>query len=305
MPYIDKLSALCSEYGCEIKIEEPLNVHTTFRIGGNCRAMVFVNSAEALNGISKFLKTENISSFILGRGSNIIASDNGFDGVILQIGKAFSKIELLNDTNIFCTSGVSLMDVCLFALENSLQGLEFAYGIPGTCGGALFMNAGAYGGEMKDVIKSANYINSENKLIEISLHEMMLSYRHSMFSEHQDFIITDMIFSLEKGNHEEIKNKMDDFMGRRRDKQPLEYPSAGSTFKRPEGSFASLLIDQCGLKGMSVGGAEVSTKHSGFVINKANATCKDVLALVENVSDIVKEKTGYVLELEPLVIGKV
>lgn len=302
MPYIDKLSALCREYGCEIKIDEPLKNHTTFRIGGNCRAMVYVNSAESLQAFLSFLKTENIRYFVLARGSNIIAADEGFDGVILKIGRDFSEIRLLNETDIFCTAGASLMDVCLFALEKSLEGIEFAYGIPGTCGGALFMNAGAYGGEVKDIIKSAHYIDSTGKICEIQPEEMSLSYRHSLFAEHTDYVITDMIFSLKKGSPAEIKAKMDDLMERRRTKQPLEFPSAGSTFKRPEGSYASLLIEQCGLKGLSVGGAQVSTKHSGFVVNTGSATCGDVLELTEKVSRIVKEKTGFELELEPLLL---
>lgn len=302
MPYIDKLSALCREYGCEIKIDEPLKNHTTFRIGGNCRAMVYVNSAESLQAFLSFLKTENIRYFVLARGSNIIAADEGFDGVILKIGRDFSEIRLLNETDIFCTAGASLMDVCLFALEKSLEGIEFAYGIPGTCGGALFMNAGAYGGEVKDIIKSAHYVDSAGKICEIQAEEMSLSYRHSLFAEHTDYVITDMIFSLKKGSPAEIKAKMDDLMERRRTKQPLEFPSAGSTFKRPEGSYASLLIEQCGLKGLSVGGAQVSTKHSGFVVNTGSATCGDVLELTEKVSRIVKEKTGFELELEPLLL---
>ncbi len=302
MPYIDKLSALCREYECEIKTDEPLKNHTTFRIGGNCRAMVYVNSAESLLAFLSFLKTENIRYFVLGRGSNIIAADEGFDGVILKIGRDFSEIRLLNETDIFCTAGASLMDVCLFALENSLEGIEFAYGIPGTCGGALFMNAGAYGGEVKDIIKSAHYIDSTGKICEIQPEEMSLSYRHSLFAEHTDYVITDMIFSLKKGEQSDIKAKMDDLMERRRTKQPLEFPSAGSTFKRPEGSYASLLIEQCGLKGLSVGGAQVSTKHSGFVVNTGSATCGDVLELTEKVSRIVKEKTGFELELEPLLL---
>lgn len=301
MPYIDRLSEICSEYGCEIKKDEPLKVHTTFRIGGKCRAIIFVNSSESLMAVSDFLISEKIKYFVLGRGSNVIASDEGYDGVILLIGKTFSDIRLVNETDIFCTAGASLKDICLLALDNSLEGMEFAYGIPGTCGGALFMNAGAYGGEIKDVIKSAHYIYG-NKIKRIDRSEMSLSYRHSVFSENREYIITDMIFSLKKGSSEEIQSKMNELMSKRRNKQPLEYPSAGSTFKRPEGSYASLLIEQCGLKGLSVGDAQVSEKHSGFIINKGNASCADVLALTDKVIEIVKDKTGYKLELEPLIL---
>lgn len=301
MPYIGNLTALCNKYGCEIKTDEPLNAHTTFRIGGKCRALVSVNSGESLKALLDYLTEEKIRYFVLGKGSNVIASDEGFDGVILLISKAFSEVRLISDTEIFCTAGASLRDVCLFALENSLEGMEFAYGIPGTCGGALFMNAGAYGGEIKDVVVSAHYIEN-GEICEILSDEMDLSYRHSVFAENTSRVITDMVFRLKKGEPFEIKARMDDFVGRRRSKQPLEFPSAGSTFKRPEGSYASLLIEQCGLKGMSVGGAQVSEKHSGFVINTGGATCKDVLELSEKVRKIVFEKTGYTLELEPLVL---
>lgn len=301
MPYIEKLSALCNEYDCELRADEPLCSHTTFRIGGKCRALVEISSAEALKKISAYLISENIKYFVLGRGSNVIVSDEGFDGVILLLSKAFSEIRLIGDTDIYCTAGTSLRDVCLMAHENSLEGMEFAFGIPGTCGGALFMNAGAYGGEIKDVVVSAHYLEN-GEIREIKAEDMDLSYRHSVFAENTDRIITDMVFRLKKGDKAEIRAKMDDFMERRKTKQPLEYPSAGSTFKRPEGSFASLLIEQCGLKGLSVGGAQVSEKHSGFVINKGNATCKDVLELCEKVREIVLDKTGYNLELEPLVL---
>lgn len=301
MPYIEKLSEVCSENGCDIKISEPLDKHTTFKIGGKCKAMVYINSAGSLLNVLSYLQRNNINFFVLGRGSNVIASDEGYDGVVLLMGKDFSEIKLINETDIYCTAGASLKDLCLFALENSLKGLEFAYGIPGTCGGALFMNAGAYGGEIKDVIKSSHYIDEQGINI-IEKDKMDLSYRHSIFSEHRSFIISDMIFHLDRGDKAEIKAEMDTLMKRRRDKQPLEYPSAGSTFKRPKGSYASLLIEQCGLKGMSVGGAKVSEKHSGFVINTGNATCRDVLELSERVIKIVNEKTGYKLELEPLVL---
>lgn len=303
MPYIDKLTEICSKFGCELKTYEPLNVHTTFRIGGKCRAMVFVNSADALLEITGCLKSENIRYFVLGRGSNVIAADEGFNGVVLLMGNDFSEIRLLNETDIFCTAGTSLKDVCLFALENSLSGMEFAYGIPGTCGGALYMNAGAYGGEVKDVVLSARYADVGSGVIKnVQCTDMDLSYRHSMFSGRVECIITDMIFRLERGERSRIKSHMDELMAKRREKQPLEYPSAGSTFKRPEGSYASLLIEQCGLKGLSVGGAQVSEKHSGFVVNTGGATCNDVLKLTDKVIEAVYKKTGFRLELEPLIL---
>lgn len=198
MPYIERLAAICSNIGCGFKTNELLKSHTTFKIGGICKCFIDVNNAESLQKILYFLKQENVSYFVMGRGSNILASDEGYDGVILHIGKLFSNIEIINDTDIRCTAGVALKDICLFAMENSLTGLEFAYGIPGTCGGALYMNAGAYCGEIKDVVKSARYIDEKNTIRDIATNEMCLSYRHSIFSEYQNSIITDMIFSLKK-----------------------------------------------------------------------------------------------------------
>ncbi len=302
MPYTKNLCDLCEKTGCEYKLNEPLKNHTTFKIGGKAKMLVLINSQETLVELFRFLRENNIKFFVLGKGSNILADDNGFDGVILKISNKFSQIIQLNEKEVYCMAGTPLSELCLFALENSLTGLEFAYGIPGTAGGALYMNAGAYGGEMRDVVISARYIDKTGNIISINADEMKLSYRHSIFSENSDNIIVDMVFELEKGNKTEIKAKMDELLQKRKDKQPLEYPSAGSTFKRPEGSYASLLIEQCGLKGFSVGDAQVSEKHSGFVINKGNATFEDVIKLTEEVKKIVKDKTGYVLELEPIVL---
>lgn len=302
MTYTDELSSLCRKLCCECRAEESLKRHTTFKIGGNCKILININSSNSLKEILKFLKERNIKYFVLGKGSNILADDNGFDGVILKISKDFSHIEKIGETEIFCTAGTSLSKLCIFAMENSLSGLEFAYGIPGTAGGALFMNAGAYGGELRDVVKSAHYINEACEICSIDAKDMKLSYRHSIFSEQSNWIITDMTFSMIKGDYEQIKEKMNELLNKRKDKQPLEFPSAGSTFKRPEGSYASLLIEQCGLKGMSVGGAEVSTKHSGFVVNKGDATFEDVIKLTDKVRKCVLEKTGYQLELEPIIL---
>ncbi len=302
MPYIDKLCRLCDQFGCEYRKNESLKNHTTFKIGGNARLLAEINSENTLLALLEFLKSNNIKFFVIGRGSNILADDNGFDGVILKIASSFSSMKKISDTDISCTAGTSLSELCIFAMENSLSGLEFAYGIPGTVGGALYMNAGAYGGEIKDVIASARYVYPDGKILIVEKEQMKLSYRHSIFSENRDMIITDMIFSLKPGKPDEIKSKMNELLQKRRDKQPLEYPSAGSTFKRPEGSYASLIIEECGLKGMSVGGAQVSEKHSGFVINKGGASFKEVIELTDRVREIVKEKTGYSLELEPIIL---
>lgn len=295
-----ELTEICGRLGCKISTNCSLSEHTTFKIGGNCSFLIEINSANSAAELVKYLRANEIKYAILGKGSNIIASDSGYDGVILHFGKEFSNISVYN-TKVCADAGASLAAVCRKAQENGLSGMENLYGIPGSVGGGLYMNAGAYGSEMKDVVISAEYIDEEGNISSISVRDMMLSYRHSLFSE-RNCIITSVVFELTSGDSEKINQDMAECMHKRITKQPLEYPSAGSTFKRPEGSYASLLIEQCGLKGMSVGGAEVSTKHSGFVINKGGATCKDVLELCRRVKEIVLEKTGYSLELEPIIL---
>jgi UDP-N-acetylmuramate dehydrogenase len=301
MPYTNELCGLCRKLCCEYKTEEPLKKHTTFKIGGSCKILININSSDTLAEILKFLKKQNIRFFVLGKGSNILADDNGFDGVILKISKDFSHIEKTGETEIFCTSGTSLSELCIYAMENSLSGLEFAYGIPGTVGGAVYMNAGAYGGEMKDVLTTVQYLTAEGEVKEAAAAELDLRYRHSIFEENGGCILSAQ-FALTPGEPEVIRAKMDELMAKRLDKQPLDKPSAGSTFKRPVGAFAAALIDQCGLRGYRHGGAAVSEKHCGFVVNLGGATCADVLALCEEVRTIVKEKTGYDLEKEIRVV---
>ncbi|MBQ3139338.1 MAG: UDP-N-acetylmuramate dehydrogenase [Ruminococcus sp.] len=295
-----ELTEICGRLGCKFSTNCSLSEHTTFKIGGNCSFLIEINSANSAAELVKYLRANEIKYAILGKGSNIIASDSGYDGVILHFGKEFSNISVYN-TKVYADAGASLAAVCRKAQENGLSGMENLYGIPGSVGGGLYMNAGAYGSEMKDVVISAEYIDEEGNISSISVRDMMLSYRHSLFSE-RNCIITSVVFELTSSDSEKINQDMAECMHKRITKQPLEYPSAGSTFKRPEGSYASLLIEQCGLKGMSVGGAEVSTKHSGFVINKGGATCKDVLELCRRVKEIVLEKTGYSLELEPIIL---
>lgn len=298
---IDKLTELCNKFNCQISTEALLSDYITFRFGGACRALIDVNSAESVAEIMKYLKSNSIKYAVIGKGSNIIASDNGFDGVILHFGSDFSDISV-NGKSITAQSGAMLSAVCKKAQESGLSGMENLFGIPGTVGGALYMNAGAYNSEMKDIVVSAEYIDADGKICTISADDMKLSYRHSIFSENER-IITSVTMELSEGNPDVIKSAMNECIQKRTSKQPLDFPSAGSTFKRPgENSYASLLIEQCGLKGMAVGDAEVSTKHSGFVINKGNATCNDVLELCEKVKAVVKEKTGYVLELEPVIL---
>lgn len=274
-----------------------MKLHTTFKIGGAAKVAVFPKNADEVSRIVSCARENNIRLVTVGNGSDLLVSDNGIDGTALIISNKMSEIELIDDETIFAQAGASLAQLCRFALENSMSGLEFAYGIPGSCGGAAFMNAGAYGGEMKDVLFKCEHIDENGNKGFFENEQLCFSYRKSVYTDN-NFVITGIYCKLKKGNYEEIKSKMDDFLQRRKSKQPLEYPSGGSTFKRPEGNYASALIEQCGLKGFSVGDAQVSEKHAGFVINKGDATCEDVLKLCEKVKQVVFEKTGYELEME-------
>ncbi len=276
---------------------EPMALHTTFKIGGPARLAVFPKNENEISDVIKICKEENVRYMVVGNGSNLLVADEGIDAVVILLGKEFGEVKLIDDTTIFAEAGAPLMKVCRFALENGLSGLEFAYGIPGSCGGGAFMNAGAYGGELGDVMFRCDHIDKDGNKGSLEGDDLKLAYRHSAYYEN-GCVITGAYFKMQKADKEEIKAKMNDYMSRRRDKQPLEYPSAGSTFKRPEGNFAGALIEQCGLKGTSVGGAEISTKHAGFVINKGGATCKDVLDLCKKVADTVKAEKGIDLEME-------
>lgn len=276
---------------------EPMALHTTFKIGGPARLAVFPKNENEISDVIKKCKEENVRYMVVGNGSNLLVADEGIDAVVILLGKEFGEVRLIDDTTIFAEAGAPLMKVCRFALENGLSGLEFAYGIPGSCGGGAFMNAGAYGGELGDVMFRCDHIDQDGNKGSLEGDDLKLAYRYSAYYEN-GCVITGAYFKMQKADKEEIKAKMDDYMSRRRDKQPLEYPSAGSTFKRPEGNFAGALIEQCGLKGTSVGGAEISTKHAGFVINKGGATCKDVLDLCKKVADTVKAEKGIDLEME-------
>ena len=288
---------LAVSLGAKAEFDVPMSEYTTFKIGGNARLMVTPSDDESLAQIIKACKKENIKPFIIGNGSNTLICDNGLDTVVINMCREDAEVRYLGDGMIECDAGVKLIKVCNFALEKELTGLEFAFGIPGSVGGAAYMNAGAYGGEMKDVLVSCTHIDSDGNFGEISGDALRLGYRTSAY-EHNGFIITKLLLRLEKGNAEEIKAKMKDLLQRRKDKQPLEYPSAGSTFKRPEGYFAAALIDECGLKGACVGGAQVSEKHAGFIINKGDATADDVMKLIDLVRKTVLEKTGVVIEPE-------
>lgn len=278
-------------------IDEPMSKHTTFKIGGNARLMLFPENEEQTASVIKECRADSVRYIVIGNGSNLLVSDDGIDAVVIQMGKGMSQVRLIDDETIYAQAGAQLMKVCRFALENGLSGLEFAYGIPGSCGGAAFMNAGAYGGEMRDVLYRCDHIDENGDMGFLEGDDLNLSYRHSAYYDN-GCTVTGLYMRLKKDNPNDIKARMEDFFSRRKDKQPLEYPSAGSTFKRPEGYFAGALIEECNLKGMKQGGAQVSTKHAGFVINTGGATCKDVLELCKKVSDTVKEQKGVNLEME-------
>ncbi len=301
MSFTNELQVLCATFGCSVLLEEPLAAHTSFKVGGAADAIVSVNCIASLQALLSFLHGKQVPYTILGRGSNVIASDTGYRGVVLLFGADFSDIRQ-DGTSLLCDAGASLKSVCRAAQRAGLTGLEFAYGIPGTIGGALYMNAGAYGGEMADVVQSAEYVDPEGMCSYVLRDEMQLFYRHSNFMGTRNIIVR-VRLNLKPDDPAAIQQRMDETLAKRIAKQPLEYPSAGSTFKRPQGDYASRLVEICGLKGMSVGGAQVSKKHSGFVINTGGATCADILGLCAKVQEIVKEKTGFQLELEPVLLG--
>lgn len=298
---INRISGEAEALGCKTERKALLKNYTTFKIGGSCDLLVHMNSEESFCKLVPLAEQLGVPYYIFGKGSNLIVDSDGIRGVVFVSGKDFSDISLKDGTILVCAAGTSVSQLCNTALDHSLTGLEFAYGIPGTLGGAIFMNAGAYGGEMKDVILRVKAMTLRGDIKTYDASELDFSYRHSRFSESGEIILSAEI-RLEKGNTAAVKAKMDELMERRRSKQPLEYPSAGSAFKRPNGSYASLLIEQCGLKGVCVGDAEISTKHSGFIINKGNADFSQIMELIQTVKDTVKEKTGYILECEPLII---
>lgn len=300
MSGLEEIRAAAEALSCRTEVSAELKNYTTFKIGGRCDLLIELRGEESFLRLIPLAEMLGVPYYIFGKGSNLIVDSDGIAGVVFVSGKGFSDISR-NEEKITCSAGATLASVCNFAMENSLGGLEFAYGIPGTVGGAVFMNAGAYGGEMKDVVLSVKAMDRHGSITEYSADELDFSYRHSRFSESGEIILSAVI-KLKHGEKSRIKADMEAILEKRKSKQPLEYPSAGSTFKRPEGSYASLLIEQCGLKGVHVGGAEVSTKHSGFIINKENASFSELMELIQTVKDTVKEKTGYVLECEPLII---
>ena len=298
----NKFAEFANEHGIKFFEHEELSKHTSFKIGGPAEIFAKPENNEQVSAITKYCKENDIPLLPLGKGSNVLVSDNGIDGVVMYFGNDFGKIEIIDENTIYCEAGAGLAALCNFALDNELSGLEFAYGIPGSVGGAVFMNAGAYGGQLSDVLRRVTAVTPTGDVVTMEAEELALGYRHSVFMEN-GCIVLEAELELKTGDPCAIRAAMTDYLTRRRDKQPLEYPSAGSFFKRPEGHFAGALIEQCGLKGFTVGGAAVSEKHAGFVINLGGATCADVLALGEAVSKTVKERFGVELEREVQLIG--
>lgn len=284
-----------------IRLQEPMAGHTTFRIGGPADCFVQLENEEQLRKVQRYLGLTGLPFFVLGNGSNLLVSDEGYRGVILQIGQKMSDIAV-QGRRIFARAGASMARVAHTAMEHGLTGLEFASGIPGTVGGGVVMNAGAYGGEMSQVVEQVNVVSGEGETMELQNSTMEFGYRTSVI-RHSSFTVTEVVFCLEPGDREEIREKMGMLAVRRREKQPLEYASAGSTFKRPEGHFAGRLIMEAGLRGFQIGGARVSDKHCGFVINTGNATAGDVREVVREIQVRVRERFHVDLEPEIVFLG--
>lgn len=286
----------------KILYNEEMKNHTTFKIGGPVDAMIIPSREEEIIDAVKFLRDNNIDFMIMGNGSNILVKDGGIRGVVVKISEGFNSIEI-EDKKVYCQAGALLSTISKRALGKNLKNFEFASGIPGTIGGAMVMNAGAYGGEMKDVVLKLKAIDKKGNIREYSNEELNFKYRNSRVWD-EGLIVLSVELVLENGNYDEIKLKLDDLTHRRTSKQPLEYPSGGSTFKRPEGYYAGKLIDDAGLRGIRYRGAMVSEKHCGFIINIDNASCKDVLDLIDVVKKTVYDKYGVELEREIKLIGE-
>ena len=286
----------------DILTEEPMSRHTTFRIGGEAACFIRISSEEQLRKLIPYFENVGVEYFVLGKGSNLLVGDKGYPGVILQISDACQQIEA-EENRLQVQAGAALSKVALFAMERGLEGLEFAAGIPGTVGGGVVMNAGAYGGEMKQVVESVRVLSSEGEILTLDNDTMEFGYRTSII-RNRNFTVLSVTFRLREGNREEIRARIEDFQKRRMEKQPLNYPSAGSTFKRPEGYFAGKLIMDAGLRGIQIGDARVSDKHCGFVVNVGKATARDVTDVIEEVQERVRERFGVSLEREVIYLGE-
>ena len=286
----------------ELREQEPMRLHTTFRVGGPASLMALPRREADLGQLLRMAFQAGVTPFFLGKGSNLLVADEGVDRFLIKLAGGLNRLERAEGTAIYVGSGVTLAQAAVFAAHHGLTGLEFAHGIPGSVGGAVTMNAGAYNGEMGAVVREVDCLEADGTPRTLSGDELAFSYRHSAFSDGRRFILGARM-ELTPGDPVSIQMLMDDFGNRRRHKQPLNLPSAGSTFKRPEGYFAAALIDECKLKGTTIGGAQVSKKHAGFLVNAGGATCSDVLALVDLVRETVLRETGVALELEVKTLG--
>ncbi|MEI3321431.1 MAG: UDP-N-acetylmuramate dehydrogenase [Eubacterium sp.] len=286
-----------------VRCDEPMSSHCTFRAGGTAKYYVIPDEYTKVRDVLRLCVEENIPYYVIGNGSNLLVQDDGFDGVIIEIDSALAKIEI-NGNEIVAKAGAKLSKIAVKALNESLTGFEFAHGIPGNLGGAVTMNAGAYGGEMKDVLKWVKVLDNNGEMKTLKAEELELGYRTSIIVK-EKMIVLEACIELHEGNRDEIEMHMKELMAKRKEKQPLEYPSAGSTFKRPEGYFAGKLIQDAGLKGYRVGGAMVSEKHSGFVINYDNATATDIINLMKDVRKKVYEEFQVTLEPEVKILPAV
>jgi UDP-N-acetylmuramate dehydrogenase len=302
MNQIDQLAQLAEGAGCEVCRDEPMSRHTTFKIGGPVDLFIKVYDRKAIQKLYRAANELGVLLMAVGNGSNMLVSDGGIRGAVVSLAGEFCEIALTDETVIECGAGATLSQLCNFAKEHSLTGLEFAWGIPGAAGGAAFMNAGAYNCEMESVLTGCTHITKAGEIGALKGDELKFGYRHSAYTENGNTILS-LTLELEKGRKDQIARAMDELFERRKSKQPLELPSAGSVFKRPEGHFAGTLIEGCGLKGTRVGGAMVSEKHAGFIVNAGGATCKDVLDLIELIQKTVLNQAGVALECEVKTFG--
>lgn len=285
-----------------ILFDEPMNRHTTFRVGGNAKCLIKITNKEELIKLIPYLQITDQDFFILGNGSNMLVGDKGYKGIIVKLDSEMGRVQVEGE-RLRTSSGALLSKAAATARDYELSGIEFASGIPGTVGGGIVMNAGAFDGEMKQIVETVEVMNNSGEVLVLDNDTMEFGYRTSVI-KNRPFIILEVVFKLQKGNREDITNKMDELARKRREKQPLEYASAGSTFKRPEGYFAGKLIMDAGLRGFSIGGAKVSEKHCGFIVNTGNATAADVREVIEEVQERIKDKFGVTLEQEVIYLGE-
>ncbi len=299
-----EITECASKLGCTTLLGESLKKHTSFKIGGPADVFIYINNLNSAKVLINLINKKIVPFFILGNGTNLLVSDEGYRGIILSFAKCEKFLNLENENIISCSSGIPLARVCVFALQNSLSGLEFAWGIPGSCGGAVFMNAGAYGNDISDIVISCSHLDENGEEKTLKKEALEFSYRKSFYSN-KSFAITSLKFKLKKDDPKLIRQRMYENILKRKSKQPLEYPNAGSIFKRPEGHFTGALIEKCGLKGASCGGAAVSEKHSGFIINKGGAKAQDVINLIKFIKEKVYSKFGITLECEIKTLGNI